>query len=133
MAIGEPSFWAPDGSFRSPPPFRESSQSPTAKTAPPTNTRSPTQPTVWVLSASSMSSKETEPISRPVPRAITAAITPRLGANRYAISAPTNSVKAPSAPHKKASNMGSPHEVAAVESGRLFVRTRDRAAEDDDE
>ena len=74
-----------------------------AKTAPPTNTISPTQPTVWVLSASSMSSKETEPISRPVPRAITAAMTPRLGANTYAIRAPISSAEAPSAPHKNAS------------------------------
>jgi hypothetical protein len=52
-----------------------------------------------------MSSNETEPISSPVPSAITAAITRRPGANRYAIRAPINNAEAPSAPQRKAANM----------------------------
>jgi hypothetical protein len=52
------------------------------KTAAPTSTKSETHPTVRVFSASSISSKETEPISRPVPSAITTAITRRLGESR---------------------------------------------------
>ena len=82
IASGDPSACAPVASLRSPPPWRLSSQSPTVKTAAPTRTSRATQATVRVLSASSMSSKETDPISRPVPSAITTAITPRLGASR---------------------------------------------------
>ena len=78
MASGDPS-WAPVASLRSPPPPRVSSQSPTVKTAAPTRTENDTQNTVWVSSASSISSKATDPISSPVPRAITTAITRRLG------------------------------------------------------
>jgi len=81
MASGEPSAWAPPASLRSPPPRRVSSQSPTVKTAAPTRTDRATQATVRVLRASSISSKDTEPISSPVPRAITTAITWRLGAS----------------------------------------------------
>ena len=105
IASGDPSACAPDGSFRLPPPPRASSQSPTAKTAPPTKTSSATQATVRVFSASSLSSNETEPIRSPVPRAITTAITRRPGASRYATRAPINSAEAPSAPQPKASNM----------------------------
>jgi hypothetical protein len=68
--------------LRSPPPCRLSSQSPTVKAAAPTRTSSATQATVRVFSASSMSSKATEPISTPVPSAITTAITLLLGASR---------------------------------------------------
>jgi hypothetical protein len=52
------------------------------KAAAPTRTSSATQATVRVFSASSMSSKATEPISTPVPSAITTAITLLLGASR---------------------------------------------------
>jgi hypothetical protein len=79
MASGDPSLWVPVASLRPPPPPRVSSQSPTAKTAAPTRTENDTQNTVWVSSASSISSKATDPISSPVPRAITTAITRRLG------------------------------------------------------
>ena len=81
IANGEPSACAPPASLRSPPPLRVSNQSPTVNTAAPTNTPRATQATVRVLSASSISSKETEPISSPVPSAITTAITRRLGAS----------------------------------------------------
>jgi hypothetical protein len=52
------------------------------KTAGPARTSKPTRPTVEVFSASSISSKETDPIKRPVPSAITTAISLRPGANR---------------------------------------------------
>jgi hypothetical protein len=52
-----------------------------------------------------MSSKETEPISSPVPSAITTAISRRLGVSRYATRAPINNAEAPSAPQPKASTM----------------------------
>ena len=41
---------------------------------------------------------------QPVPSSITAAITRRPGEKTYAISAPTSSAEAPSAPHAKASS-----------------------------
>ena len=82
MARGDPSAWAPVASLRSPPPRRSSSQSPTVKTAAPPRTIAATQATAWYLRASSISSKDTEPISRPVPSAITTAMTPRVGDSR---------------------------------------------------
>ena len=100
IANGAPAACAPDGSLRSPPPRRSSSQSPSVKTAAPARTSNATQPTVRVFNASSMSSKDTEPISSPVPSAITTAITDRLGASRYAISTPTSSAEAPMLPSR---------------------------------
>jgi hypothetical protein len=82
MASGLPSAWAPSASLRSPPPPRVSSQSPAVKVAAPTSTSSATKATAWCSRASSTSSKETEPISSPVPRAITTAMSCRLGSNR---------------------------------------------------
>jgi hypothetical protein len=103
IASGDPSACFPVGSLRSEAPRRSSSQSPSEKTIAPTRTTSETQPTVLVLSASSTSSNETDPISRPVPRAITTAITRRPGANKYETSAPRRSVDAASAAQKNAS------------------------------
>ena len=82
MASGDPSACAPSMSLRSPPPRRVSSQSPTVKVAEPTRTSAATEATVWVSSASSTSSKATDPISSPVPRAMTTAIARRPGSSR---------------------------------------------------
>ena len=56
IPIGEPEACLPPGSFRSDPPRRLMSQSPTAKVQAPSNTKMPTRPTVWVFSASSINS-----------------------------------------------------------------------------
>jgi hypothetical protein len=82
IAMAEPSACSPVGSLRSPPPRRLRIQLPTVKVAAPTRTSRATQATAWCSRASSTSSKETEPISRPVPTAITTAITCRLGFSR---------------------------------------------------
>jgi hypothetical protein len=92
--------------LRSEAPRRSSNESPSEKTIAPTRTRSETQATVLVLSASSTSSNETDPIKRPVPSAITTAIRRRPGARRYETSAPTRSADAPSAPQTNASTIG---------------------------
>ncbi len=81
MAWGEPSPCLPVGSFRFAPPRRSRSQSPAAKAAAPTSRSRATHASDCVSSASSINSNDTEPISRPVPSAITTAINLRPGRN----------------------------------------------------
>jgi hypothetical protein len=80
-----------------------------------------------------MSSNETEPINSPEPRAITAAITRRLGEKTYAIRAPISARRRRALPTRTFHNVRSPYWVAVVEIGSLFIRAGDPAAEDDDE
>ena len=62
--------------------------------AAPIRVYSPTAATSVVFTASSMSSNEIDPISRPAPSAITMAMNFGLGVATYAISAPTSSADA---------------------------------------
>jgi hypothetical protein len=82
IASALPSACSPVGSLRSPPPRRLRTQLPTVKVAAPTSTSRATQATAWCSRASSTSSKETEPISSPVPSAMITAMTWRLGSSR---------------------------------------------------
>src|SRR5918993_2027746 len=101
-AAPPPARPAPVLSLRCPPPQRSTRVSPTTKASAPSRTHSDTWPTVDVSSASSTSSKATDPMSSPAPRAMTTAMTRWLGRVAYATTAPTSSAAAPSAPHPKA-------------------------------
>ena len=82
IACGDPSACEPVGSFRADPPRRASNQSPRVNTPAPARTKVATHTTSLDAIASSTNSKETEPISTPVPTAITTAIRARLGRQR---------------------------------------------------
>ena len=116
MASGEPDACAPSASLRSPAPFRSSSQLPTVKVAAPISVNRPTCATSVCLRASSISSNEIEPIKRPAPSAITTAMSFGLGVATYAISAPTSSAEAATAPHKNASIMAGHRTVGYREA-----------------
>jgi hypothetical protein len=72
--------------------------------AAPSNVNKPTRPTSAVCNASSISSKDTDPISRPAPRAMTNAMSFGLGVDRKATRAPMRRADAANAPQKNASS-----------------------------